>query len=145
DTHKHDAFTVVGVLQPTGTPNDRALFINVEGFYLIPDHAKPLDEEGSTTPAKPASGANVDEHKDVDHDHADHEHDHAHGEKPKPLPESQREVTAVLVLTKSIGGAPAEMLGMSLRRKVNKETIAQAVEPIREMNTLFETFVDPLR
>ena len=29
--HHHEAFTVVGVLGPTGTPNDRALFINIEG------------------------------------------------------------------------------------------------------------------
>ncbi|MEX0936259.1 MAG: FtsX-like permease family protein [Pirellulales bacterium] len=38
--HKHDAFKVVGVLEPTGTPNDRALFINIEGFYLLEGHAK---------------------------------------------------------------------------------------------------------
>ncbi len=47
--HKQN-FTVVGVLKHTGTPNDRALFVNMEGFYRI--HA----EEG---------------------DHA-HEHEHAH-------------------------------------------------------------------
>ena len=40
----------VGVLKPTGTPNDRAVFINMEGFYLIPEHAKPLDDEHA--PAK---------------------------------------------------------------------------------------------
>src|SRR6185437_11993494 len=38
--HKHDAFKVVGILKPTGTPNDRALFVNMEGFYLLRGHAK---------------------------------------------------------------------------------------------------------
>ena len=45
DAHKHDPFTVLGVLKPTGTPNDRGLFINMEGFYLIPEHAKPVDDD----------------------------------------------------------------------------------------------------
>ncbi len=65
DGHAHDPFRVVGILEPTGTPNDRALFVNMEGFYLLEDHAKP--GEGSGEP-------NVDAH---DHDHGDGEgHDH---------------------------------------------------------------------
>ncbi len=32
-------------LAPSGTPNDRAVFVNMEGFYLMEDHAKPLDEK----------------------------------------------------------------------------------------------------
>ncbi|MCX5772634.1 MAG: ABC transporter permease, partial [Candidatus Hydrogenedentes bacterium] len=34
-----ESFTVVGILAPTGTPNDRALFVNMEGFYHIHEHA----------------------------------------------------------------------------------------------------------
>ncbi|MDG2208296.1 MAG: ABC transporter permease [Pirellulales bacterium] len=43
--HEEDAFHVVGILRPTGTPNDRAVFVNMEGFYLIADHAKPVEAE----------------------------------------------------------------------------------------------------
>ena len=32
--HKQ-GFTVVGILAPTGTPHDRVVFVNIEGFYLI--------------------------------------------------------------------------------------------------------------
>lgn len=39
DGDKHNAFKVVGVLAPTGTANDRAVFVNIEGFFLIEDHA----------------------------------------------------------------------------------------------------------
>ena len=46
DGHKHDAFKIVGILKPTGTANDRALFINMEGFYLLDKHAKPVEEGG---------------------------------------------------------------------------------------------------
>ncbi|MEM8667247.1 MAG: ABC transporter permease [Planctomycetota bacterium] len=40
-----DGFTIVGVMNPTGTPNDRAAFVNMEGFYLMEGHAKPINEE----------------------------------------------------------------------------------------------------
>ena len=40
-----DQFAVVGVLAPSGTPHDRAVFVNIEGFYLMEDHAKPVNEE----------------------------------------------------------------------------------------------------
>jgi putative ABC transport system permease protein len=38
--HKHDPITVVGVLAPTGTPNDQAIFMNMEGFFLLAGHSK---------------------------------------------------------------------------------------------------------
>ena len=63
----------------------------------------------------------------------------------EPLPIEQREVTAILVLTASIGGAPPELLAPGLIKKINKDSVAQAVLPIREMTSLFATFVDPLR
>ena len=46
DAHAHEQeFIVVGILEPSGTPNDRAVFVNVEGFFLINDHAKPVERE----------------------------------------------------------------------------------------------------
>lgn len=165
EAHVHDPFTVLGVLEPTGTPNDRALFINMEGFYLIPEHdpeyGKPkgaakvvAGKEAETTEAadhpKPDEQAFVEgdaekqaneasEHGDHDHSHEGHDHSH------DPLPLERREVTAVLVLTKSIGGAPPELLAPDLMKNINENSVAQAVLPIREMSTLFSTFVDPMR
>jgi putative ABC transport system permease protein len=46
--HEEDTFHVVGILKPTGTPNDRAVFVNIEGFYLIADHAKPVERRASS-------------------------------------------------------------------------------------------------
>ena len=85
DAHVHDPFKVVGILKPTGTPNDRALFINMEGFYRIPEHAEP----------DAAPGGEAEHHDEVDHDHehghadempadempADEEHAHEDGER----------------------------------------------------------------
>ena len=37
--HVHDEkFTVVGILAPTGTPNDKACYVNLNGFYEIAGH-----------------------------------------------------------------------------------------------------------
>ena len=38
---EHRPFTVAGVLAPTGTPMDRALFVNMEGFFHLEGHARP--------------------------------------------------------------------------------------------------------
>jgi putative ABC transport system permease protein len=118
--HKHDAFEVVGILEPTGTANDRAVFINIEGFYLLEGHALSPHEEEATG----------------DHDHADH--DHAHHE---PLPIDQREVTSILVLCNS------ELGPMVLDTAVNKgeERIAQAVAPSREVTRFLENIVGPIQ
>jgi len=56
--NKHNAFKIVGVLAPTGTSNDRALFVNIEGFFLIADHA--LSAKDPPTPGEMAIiGASV--------------------------------------------------------------------------------------
>ena len=119
--HKHDAFTVVGILKPTGTANDRAVFINIEGFYLLEGHALA------------GAGGAAEEHEEHDHDH---EHEHH-----EPLPLDQREVTSILVLCKSALGPSV------LDTKINKGEghIAQAVAPIREVTRLMDGIVGPIR
>jgi putative ABC transport system permease protein len=127
--HKHRGFTVVGVLQPTGTANDRAVFINIEGFYLLEGHALAHHEDEATA-------------HDNEHAHDEHEHDaHAHDEHLHPLPLDQREVTSILVLTTDPYATAV------LDNAINKGEgrIAQAVYPGREVTTLRENFVDPIR
>lgn len=38
-------FTIVGIMAPSGTRNDVAVFINIEGFYMMDEHRKPLEDE----------------------------------------------------------------------------------------------------
>ena len=40
DGKAHDDFVVVGVLEPSGTPQDRAVFVNIVGFNSIADHIR---------------------------------------------------------------------------------------------------------
>jgi len=124
--HKHDPFQVVGVLAPTGTPNDRAVFVNMEGFYLLEGHAK-AEEAGSKTAAVKGAPA----------DGKDHDHEHAH-EHREPLPKSQREVTAVLVRSTNALWNPY------LFKAINKGQYAQAVSPAVEVHYLFQGIVGNL-
>jgi putative ABC transport system permease protein len=138
--HEHDAFEIVGILEPTGTPNDRAIFINMEGFYLLDDHAKPADHEHP--PVQDPAGKlaeRPDEHerpKSLAHSHHDEDEHEDHGRSP--LPENLRELTAVLVRTSS----PAA--SVRLPNLINEGPDAQAVLPAREIRGLFDAIVGPI-
>jgi putative ABC transport system permease protein len=127
-------FTVVGILAPTGTPNDRAAFINMEGFYLMEDHAKPVKEEqpdpltGFPIPLTAAEIAPAEEPP------------HAKpAERRDPLPIEQREVTAILVRTVN------PFVAISLPNSINEGQVAQCVAPIREVTNLFDFIVGPIQ
>ncbi len=113
---EHEAFTVVGILGPTGTPNDRALFMNMEGFFRCECHMK-----------GPSTGEKLLQDSDRPDD-ADHpKHDHLH-----------KEVTAILVCT-DMENRP--QLAMALPDVINESAVAQAVMPTRVISELFDGIV----
>jgi putative ABC transport system permease protein len=142
-TDLHHAVKIVGILKPTGTANDRALFMNIEGFYLIPGHAlSPHHEEEAADGSAQAGAGHKESEAEEEHEHElerELEHQLEHGEA-KPLPEDQREVTSILVLCKNFGE-------MRLMNDINKGKgrIAQAVAPAREVTTLMDRIVGPIR
>lgn len=115
-----DAFHIVGILAPTGTPNDRAAFVNLEGFYLMENHAKPVSEY----PADMVQGD-----APLGRDPA--------GQEIRPLTIPQREVTALLVRSGGLWGA-------QLMNVINEGTEAQAAAPVGEIHKLLEQLVGPL-
>ncbi len=125
--HQHEPFTVVGVLAPTGTPNDRALFINIEGFFHLEGHLK------ETTPSAELAGkpnSPPTEHHEGER-HQDFQPD-------EPVPDELKEVTAILVRT----NMEHPGLAISLPKLINKEQPdAQAVLPAREITELFDGIV----
>ena len=133
--HGHDRkFTVVGILDRTGTPNDRAVFINIEGFYLMTDHAKPIEsdeeeeeaaeDEGPKTDEEVADAVAVVEVEDQD--------------RLRPLPIEQREVTAILIRTVN------PIYAVTMPNSINEGPVAQAVLPTSEIYSLFGTIVQPI-
>ncbi|WP_153555987.1 ABC transporter permease [Roseimaritima sediminicola] len=129
--HGHDlGFTIVGVMKPTGTPNDRVAIVNLEGFYLMGGHAKPIDEEDLSEEEKAAL---------AEAETAEAEDGEAGGAaKFKPLMIRQREVTSILVRT----GNP--LFGPQIQNVVNEDIYAQAAAPVLEINKLMNLIVVPL-
>lgn len=165
DGHVHDEkFTIVGVLAPTGTPNDKGVFIDIDGFYQIAGHEKPADEAakkaaayieferkkaeamGVKPPALPdAAEAVPDAHsKDTEkpaakadeHAHAGHDH---HGHHHHELPDEQKEVTAVLLKFEHT------TLAIQTAAKINSEPYAQAAIPFKEIYWILNNVVGNIR
>ena len=127
---KHIEFDIVGILKPTGTLNDRALFANVEGFYLLEGHAEPLDDgaKESSDSHKPSAAV----------DPADPNRGF------KALPESRRAVTSILVLCND------DFAMMTLDQKINKgkdpvATSMSAVKPGYVVQGFLDNVISPVR
>lgn len=126
--HGHDlGFTIVGVMDPTGTPNDRAAFVNLEGFYLMDGHAKPIEEDTSS----PAESEKVEA---VEEDKAQAAGD----EKFRLLSIPEREVTTILVQNGNVMFAPG------MQNVINEGLRSQAAAPVGEINKLMTLIVGPL-
>ncbi|MFM7845196.1 MAG: ABC transporter permease [Planctomycetota bacterium] len=129
-------FTVVGILKPSGTPHDRAVFINMEGFYLMEDHAKPIERDQEAE--REVGGDEAQREANLRRARAAAEHEQQHGGK-RPLPLEEREVTAILLQTANPSVAPG------LQNVINEGLYAQAVLPIQEIYGLFELIVMPIQ
>ncbi|HMP78049.1 MAG TPA: ABC transporter permease [Pirellulaceae bacterium] len=164
-SHLHQQpFVVLGILELTGTPHDRVVFVNMEGFFLIDDHINPLFEQ-SMAEAAPIPGLILGPRPRPGETEALNLRD------PEllnriPLPMEHRELTAVLIKAGAgdqEGADPfagdlfayampkqIEQAGMeSLRRwspfnPVRAQTSVQAVNPVIEVTALLST-IDPAR
>lgn len=128
EKHKHKGFKVVGILEHTGTPNDRVVFMNIEGFWREPAHAKTTSSSAAILGQKTDEAAKEADH--ADHDEHDHEGD---------LAPEKKEISAILVSTYE--GNNKELLGIGLHSAINKGTVAQAVYPSLEISKLFDNIV----
>jgi putative ABC transport system permease protein len=149
DGHVHDEkFTVVGLLAPTGTANDRTVFVNIEGFFLISGHEKPPEDAITrlrdfgyeVTPEQEAvireAAGGHDDHAHGEDAHAGHDHG-AHA--PHPIPDDLKEVSFILVRTKS------PTASIMLAAELNEGMRAQAVNPIIVISRLMKLFVGNTR
>jgi putative ABC transport system permease protein len=163
DGHVHDEkFTIVGVLAATGTPNDKAVFININGFYQIAGHEKPAEEaqrkakaynefekkqaavgEGAITDSKQEKAAEkqfpekpVEKAAAKPDEHAGHDH---HGHHHHELPDEQKEVTAVLM------NFEYDSLQIQMTAKINSEPYAQAAIPAKEIYWILNNVVGNIR
>lgn len=122
-SHK-EGFTVVGILAPTGTPQDRAAFVNLEGFYLMDGHADNVEPDVASE-VPPVAAANQARRAAGDYDSL------------VALTIPEREVTAILVKT-------GFMFGPGLQSIIQEEKLARAAAPIGEITKLMDAIVGPI-
>ena len=135
DGHVHDEeFTVSGVLAATGTPNDRTVFVHLDGFYMISGHEKPLSE--AIAREREFFGNVSQESLQA----LEAEKAGGHG----PVPEAQKEVTAILL---NIQGEIGEkvLAESRLMSRLNEGVQAQAVKPIVQIDRMMQTLIGPIR
>jgi len=135
-SHADTPYMVVGILQPSNSPNDRALFTDIHSVWEIHGEAGHFPEW---------HGAEEDDHADHDHvDECEHEyeyelereHEHAH-EQSGTSPQEQQthaadQVTAVLVQLDSPGDR------FYFKDLVNRKYNAAADIPIQVIERLYD-------
>ena len=151
--HKDTSFTVVGILNPTGTPNDRAVFMNIEGFWECPAHQRKESATQAYLKGSDDGGAldredeNHSQHDRAGENHAEDNHPEDSGHEGHGHEHTHREVTAILVRTKLLAGTDEEpdsdfmFLAMGLVDAINEGNDAQAVHPARVIRDFFNKVV----
>lgn len=145
---EHEPFKVVGVLAATGTPNDRALFVNMEGFYAMHKGEEEADEEEEAEAAPPGAHGNAKAaHAEAKSAHDQHApghdakekpgHQHNEAEHDRAGHDHERKVTAVLVvLDESRIDRAQALFGL-----LNDEPYTQAVRPAEVIDRLFQELI----
>lgn len=134
DAHVHDefVFTVVGVLEPTASAHDRALFTTLHSSWSL--HALDrLEREGK-----------IEHAHDDDHNH-DHQHDHNHEhdehcEHTNPaveIAESDRLITGVYVRLATRPGANVSAALPQMASELRRQTGLTVAAPGDEVRRLF--------
>jgi len=160
-SHLHETdFYIVGIMKPSGSPNDRCLFLSMEGFFLMEGHEKSIKDESVRAVAKrkreqrelEAEGIKVTEE-------AEFQPYFTPG--PARLPIERREVTSLLIRGE-IADDGIDSVGQYLPPLINKgdlkstlgwtpfspessQEAAMAVNPVEVVTKMFAQFVDPIQ
>ena len=143
----HAPFKVVGILRPTGTPNDNVIFININGFYDM-------------HPGLSGTVARDNRDEDEDEEEGDHA-GHGHGAHSEGL--SNNNYSAILVkfkerskdinssdvlvsdsgeaVSRDFDRAVIDTGAMQIQDLINKNIDVQAVSPVREISGFLENVV----
>jgi putative ABC transport system permease protein len=165
DDH-HRPFHVVGVLKPTGTPNDNVIFVNIEGFLRMGDHlqmalqqeaeaknaadnvpAKPSDKPAAMDSAKaaaaapdkaPGKGSEKVAGNAVQRPSAEekHEDDHDHGHNDDEMIPDSAKRVSAVLVC-----TQDESKNRELANVINRGKEAQAALPAEEISRLLSTFI----
>jgi putative ABC transport system permease protein len=149
--HSDMPYIVTGIMAPSNSPYDRAIFCSVDSVWQAHGGHAHGDEAGHDDHAHDDHDhdhAHDDHDHDHDHAHDDPNHDHAHEEAAATTAEqydavlnrdASTMVTAVLVQLKS----PA--LRFQYQEIVRETTNVMAAIPIQEIAKLFDQFLETIK
>jgi putative ABC transport system permease protein len=130
--HVHnEQFEVIGVMQRTGTPNDKTAFVPLEGFYAIAEHAKPEKEMRKRL-----------------EDFLERKYTDAEWDTLRRKKYALREVTSIFIKAKRPKDDPTGTdmsAAVGLQSEINQGYKALAVNPIEPMKRLMDTVVGNVR
>ncbi|MFH5803799.1 FtsX-like permease family protein [Alienimonas sp. DA493] len=130
----HELFEIVGVLLPTGTANDQTAFVQLNGFYAVSGHDKPLSEGVNRWRAlRGLPELEGEELKEAVRE--------ANVPGVGGTPDLQKEVSAIFVNVK--GDREANMMVPVFAADVNEGFQAAAVNPAGPVARLRQTFLAP--
>lgn len=161
-SHLHETnFHIVGIMEPSGTPSDRCLFLNMEGFFLMEGHTKSIKDESVRAVAKRER-----EKRELQADGVVEEEEEVDVESyitpgPARLPIEKREVTSLLIRGEldedgldTIGqflpplvdkGDLKESLAWTPFSPESSQDAAMGVNPVEVVTKLFASFIDPIQ
>jgi len=140
--HQHADFpyTVVGVLNPTGTPHDRALFTNLDSTWIIHRHDR-LEREAHSEHHEGEEGHEHEgdaAHAHDDHDHAHDEHgDHAATITPADLEPIDRKITTVYLRVATRPGSDVSSSLAPIFDRLRRDPSITVASPTQEIGKLF--------
>ena len=93
--HHHDAdYTVVGILEPTNTPNDTVLFTSIETLWHVHGLHHDEDESGEHVHEEEEEHEHEEEHEEEEHEEV---HSHGQGGNSSEDHDSTELITALLI------------------------------------------------
>ena len=122
ETHDEKPFTVVGILEPTGSVIDHLIITNLESIWEVHEHG---DEEEHLE-------EHTEEHDDHEKHENEHEEEHAEEHDDHEQHEDEREITSLLVKFRN------PLATLQLSRYINEQTSMQAALPKFEIERLMD-------
>ncbi len=145
--HADHAFTVVGLLGPTGSPHDRALFVHLEGAWII--HAEEKRERDAEAAGQPTPDAKEEHTEDAAHEEGGEEHahegEHAEGEEhhghihvdPEDLTPDEKLITGIYCRGVTREGSAVSAVIPTIASELRRDPRLTVAEPAAEVASLF--------
>jgi len=140
--HADHPYEVVGVLQPTGSAHDRALFTNLVSTWVIhAEEKRASDIEGTAATKTTANAAPAESSPDTAaHDH-DHDHAHVHVEEAD-LRDDEKLITGILLRIPTRPGSDSSASIAAQFDRMRRDVSITVAQPAQQIGRLMALIGD---